>query len=297
MSFIGKNIKKIRAVKKLSQAAFAELFSLARPSVGAYEEGRAEPKIDTVIAIANHFGLSTDALLRKELSVNELYSLDILKGEFDPTRMPPALGKSSKGTGPVQPTGAAAAGLDAASGQEINTAQPTAPGQEAGMPLVDREMTLEYIVNLGNRDFISKLPRIMLPQQNKGLRRAFVHRGQEMYYNDCGLRQGDVLLCNFINKNKLANLKPEKLYLLVTTRKFLVRRLIAANEHGLELKADNPAFENINLKAEEILEIWEAEGLWTRHLTAPAFLENKMLQLEGRLLNLEEKFNQLKGES
>ena len=34
MSFIGKNIKKIRTVKNLSQAGFAQLFNLARPSVG-----------------------------------------------------------------------------------------------------------------------------------------------------------------------------------------------------------------------------------------------------------------------
>ena len=49
MSYIGKNIKKIRSVKKLSQSAFADIFGLKRTSIGAYEEGRAEPKIDKVI--------------------------------------------------------------------------------------------------------------------------------------------------------------------------------------------------------------------------------------------------------
>lgn len=274
MSFIGKNIKKIRTVKKLSQAAFAELFSLARPSVGAYEEGRSEPKIETVIAIANHFSLSTDALLRKELSVNELYSLDILKGAFDPTQMPPALGKSSR--------------------QEkvsIPISQP--PDAEAGLPLVDREMTLEYIVNIGNRDFIRELPHIMLPQQPKQLQRAFVHRGQEMYYNECGLHQGDVLLGNFLPKDQLPKLKPGQLYLLVTAKKIITRRLLTVSKNSLELKADNPAFENITLKPDEILEIWEVDGLWTRHLTPPAFLENRVLQLEGRIESLEEKLERL----
>ena len=52
MSFIGKNIRKIRTIKKLSQADFAKIFELARPSVGAYEEERAEPKVDTIIQIA-----------------------------------------------------------------------------------------------------------------------------------------------------------------------------------------------------------------------------------------------------
>ena len=37
MSFFGKNIKKIRIAKKLSQTAFAELFGLKRTALGAYE--------------------------------------------------------------------------------------------------------------------------------------------------------------------------------------------------------------------------------------------------------------------
>ena len=49
LSFIGRNIKKIRQVKKISQAEFAHLFHLSRPSIGAYEEGRSEPKIETLI--------------------------------------------------------------------------------------------------------------------------------------------------------------------------------------------------------------------------------------------------------
>ncbi len=72
MSIIGKNIRKIRTVKKLSQAAFAEIFNLARPSVGAYEEERSEPKLETVIQIANYFGISIDSLLTKELTINDL---------------------------------------------------------------------------------------------------------------------------------------------------------------------------------------------------------------------------------
>ena len=276
MSFIGKNIRKIRTVKKLSQAAFAELFSLARPSVGAYEEGRTEPKIDTIIAIAGHFGLSTDALLRKELSVNELYSMDILKGAFDPTQMPPALGKSSKQE--AAPNTGSSAGR---------------PQEEPGVPLVDRDTTLEYIVNIGNRDFISKLPRILLPQEEKGLHRAFIHSGNEMYHNESGLRQGDVLMGRLLATEKLSGMKPEKLFTFVTRERIFTRRLSAAGQKSVELKADNPAFEAISLPAGEILEVWETTGIWTQQLAPPALLENKMLQLESRLETLEEKLNKL----
>lgn len=77
MSKIGKNIRKIRTAKGLSQAAFAEVFGLTRASIGAYEEGRAEPKLDVIIQIANYFSFSLDQILKKELTVNEIHQFEL----------------------------------------------------------------------------------------------------------------------------------------------------------------------------------------------------------------------------
>ncbi len=81
MSYIGKNIRKIRISKKMTQTEFAELFDLKRTAVGSYEEGRAEPKIETLIKIADYFNLSLDSLLRQEISINEIFHFrdDLLK--------------------------------------------------------------------------------------------------------------------------------------------------------------------------------------------------------------------------
>lgn len=76
MSFFGKNIKKIRSVKGLSQQAFADIFSLKRGTLGAYEEERSEPKIDTIIKIANYFSISIDDILTKNITVNQLLSFN-----------------------------------------------------------------------------------------------------------------------------------------------------------------------------------------------------------------------------
>ncbi len=75
MSYFGRNIRKIRNAKNISQTQFAQLFSLTRASIGAYEEGRAEAKIDTIIAIARHFEISVDMLLLQELTLNEIFHL------------------------------------------------------------------------------------------------------------------------------------------------------------------------------------------------------------------------------
>lgn len=76
MSFFGRNVKKIRGVKKMSQQVFADLFDLKRATLGAYEEGRSEPKIDTIIKVANYFSISIDDMLTKEVTVNQLLSFD-----------------------------------------------------------------------------------------------------------------------------------------------------------------------------------------------------------------------------
>ncbi|MCS4304287.1 helix-turn-helix domain-containing protein [Chryseobacterium sp. BIGb0232] len=75
MSFFGTNIKKIRQVKGLSQKAFANLFDLNRGVISSYEEGRAEPKIETILKVASHFNLDLDKLLTETLQVNQLASV------------------------------------------------------------------------------------------------------------------------------------------------------------------------------------------------------------------------------
>ncbi|MGZ2369991.1 helix-turn-helix domain-containing protein [Ancylomarina sp. YFZ004] len=73
----GKNIKKIRSIKKLSQVAFAEMFGLKRSSIGSYEEERAEPKLEIIIKIAKYFNISVDSLVNREITVNELYNFHL----------------------------------------------------------------------------------------------------------------------------------------------------------------------------------------------------------------------------
>ncbi|WP_209388857.1 helix-turn-helix domain-containing protein [Chryseobacterium sp. RR2-3-20] len=78
MSFFGTNIKKIRHVKGLSQKAFGDLFELNRGVISAYEEGRAEPKIETLLKVAHYFNLDIDDFLTKPLQVNDLVSGSVI---------------------------------------------------------------------------------------------------------------------------------------------------------------------------------------------------------------------------
>lgn len=72
MTKIGANIKKIRTTKGLSQQAFADLFELTRGNISSYEENRADPKIDTVIQIANYFNIPLDQFITQNISIHEI---------------------------------------------------------------------------------------------------------------------------------------------------------------------------------------------------------------------------------
>ena len=66
-SFAGKNLKFLRKQQKLTQEEFAMKLNIKRSLLGAYEEERAEPRIDVLELVSDQFGISLDELLRKDL--------------------------------------------------------------------------------------------------------------------------------------------------------------------------------------------------------------------------------------
>jgi transcriptional regulator with XRE-family HTH domain len=77
MNKISENLKKIRSVKKLSQLDLAEILEIGRHNIGAYEEGRATPKTETLIKIANIFSIELEKVLTKNLTVNDILGFDL----------------------------------------------------------------------------------------------------------------------------------------------------------------------------------------------------------------------------
>ena len=67
MSFFGQNIRFLRTSQQMSQAMFAQLFGIKRAAVGAYEEERAEPKVELFVKIAEYFKISLEDLICKSL--------------------------------------------------------------------------------------------------------------------------------------------------------------------------------------------------------------------------------------
>ncbi|WP_207431927.1 XRE family transcriptional regulator [Sabulibacter ruber] len=255
MSCIGKNIKKIRTVKNLSQAAFAQLFDLARPSVGAYEEGRSEPKIDTLVQIARHFGISLDLLITKELTVNDLYGFDIFKRDLPQSQLLIKVADAAE-----------------------------SPVHRAALVMANEQTA--YFARRQERQFLDKLPSLILPGEPQVLHRAFEHTGSEMQYQQHGLRHGDVVYCSFVNTDP-SHLKINEIYVVVQQNKLITRRYQGLTAEGnLLLKADNPDYEHLAVTPEDILEIWHVDGVYSTYLKSPSSIEERLTRLESLVRKL-----------
>jgi len=67
MSYAGKNLRYLRKLRGWTQEEFANKLKVKRSLIGAYEEERAEPKLEVLETLGSIFKLSLDDLLLKDL--------------------------------------------------------------------------------------------------------------------------------------------------------------------------------------------------------------------------------------
>ena len=71
MAIANKNLKYLRKLRGWTQEEFAQKLRIKRSLLGAYEEERAEPRIDVLEVVCDIFKLTLDDLLRKDLTDNK----------------------------------------------------------------------------------------------------------------------------------------------------------------------------------------------------------------------------------
>jgi len=71
MAISNQNMKYLRKLRGWTQEEFANKLRIKRSLLGAYEEERAEPRIDVLEVVCDIFKLTLDEILRKDLSDNK----------------------------------------------------------------------------------------------------------------------------------------------------------------------------------------------------------------------------------
>lgn len=88
LTTIGKNIRKYRKRKGITQEVLAEMVGVSSNYMGILERGEKTPSLETFIIIANALGVSADMLLTDVITTNYVNKASELSAKLD--RLPPS---------------------------------------------------------------------------------------------------------------------------------------------------------------------------------------------------------------
>ncbi|QNF34582.1 LexA family transcriptional regulator [Adhaeribacter swui] len=224
---INTNLKFLRKQTGLTQSQLAEKLNIKRSLIGAYEEGRAEPKLSTLVNISKLFNISLDVLITKDLPSSSTESSSM------------AVQRPNNGNLRVL-----AITVDREDRENIE--------------LVPQRASAGYLNGYADPEFIEELPRFRLPMlSNQGTHRAFEISGDSML----PIASGAVIIGRFIED--WTTIKDGTPCIIVSQKEGVVFKRIfnkLKNEAVLYLHSDNPSYSPYQIQVEDILEIWEARA-------------------------------------
>ncbi|MEO0059312.1 MAG: hypothetical protein RLZZ312_959 [Bacteroidota bacterium] len=218
MTIFSENLKLLRSQLGISQQKLADDLIITRVRFAKYEEGKSEPPFDILKRMSKHFHVSIDILINVDLRKIPLDS--ILKMENNRLLLPITIDKFGKDYIEILPYKARAG----------------------------------YLSGYSDPEFIEKLQQMQLPFLSKGKYRAFPIEGDSMPpHNDKSFIVGKYI-------EKLSDIKDGKTYVVLSKNDGIVYKRIyrkPKRETIFIFHSDNTLYKPYEVKANEILEIWE----------------------------------------
>lgn len=256
-----KNLKYLRKSLRFTQQEMAIKIGVNRPVIGAYEEGRSKPKLETLQQICRLFDISMDDLLYKDLEHNRPASVDW----------------SGKGL------------------RVLPVAVNLFDGKES-IPLVPFKAAAGYTQGYADTEYIGQLPQFNMPfpeLSRKKTCRIFQIQGDSML----PVPPGSYVICEYLENWR--HIKNDQCYVLVTLDDGIVykRVLNQIDDTGdLILKSDNPEYKPYSLPVNQIVEVWRAVGYTTFSMPDLHEQQQNILHLSQGLHELRKEIEDLKKE-
>ncbi|WP_113924410.1 XRE family transcriptional regulator [Cognataquiflexum aquatile] len=217
---LAKNLRFLRTEKGLTQTDLAEKLGVQRTMISAYEDGRSEPKLSALDIIAELFAVSIDELLHHDIQ------------QF---------------------------GRKASKNKEIKILTIAADESDReNITMVGQKASAGYLNGFADPEYMESLPQFHIPTLSRSATyRAFELSGDSML----PLVAGTVIIGSYIEQ--LRDIKSGKTYVLVTSSEGVVYKRVFnyLEENGkLFLVSDNEHYKPYEVKAEDVVEIWEAKA-------------------------------------
>jgi len=240
---INTNLKYCRRELALTQAQMADKLGIKRSLVGAYEEGRAEPRLATLVNMARLFGITLDQLVTTDFSKK----------------------KNTKVIGSLRPQEGAAPETDEpeppttpAGGKLRVLALTVDREQNENIELVPQKAAAGYLNGYADPEYLEVLPKFRLPMLSQtGTYRAFEIAGDSML----PIASGTVIVGRYVED--WTTIKDGTPCIVVSSKDGIVfKRLFnkLRSNAMFVLHSDNPHFSPYDVKVDDVLEIWEAKS-------------------------------------
>lgn len=258
---VNENIKYLRKKLGYTQEQFAELIGIKRSLVGAYEEGRADPRLNNLVKMAEVFDVTLDALIGQNLT--------------DTT------GNETKN----KPVGAT---------PNLRVLSITVDRDDKeNIEFVPQKASAGYLNGYADPEYISDLPKFNLPNlPTNATYRAFEISGDSML----PILPGSVVIGKYVEN--IGDIKNGKTYVLVTSREGIVYKRVfnyLEEKQSLYLVSDNKTYSSYEVAAGDVMEIWEAKAYISMQFPEPdAKRELSFDQLTDIVLNLKDEVVKIK---
>ena len=255
MSIAGQNLKYLRKLRGWTQEEFAAKLGIKRSLLGAYEEERAEPRLEVLETISDMFKLTLDELLRKELGN--------------------ANGPGGKGVSYISKRRA----------QKLISAT-------NDIQLVPVKAAAGYLAGYADPEFLDELNTFTLPMLAPGNYRAFEIVGDSMLPTPSGSvivgEKIDDLEEVKSNQTYIVVSRNEGI-----VYKRVMKNNKSRNK--LTLISDNTAYQPYNVNSDDVIEVWKAQMVIskanTQHRWDVNQLANLVSNLQDQVSTIKKKMN------
>lgn len=258
MNYFQSNLKYLRKSKGLTQGELANKIGVNRPKIGSYEEGRAEPKFETLQNISHFFQVTLDDLLEKELTQTQ-------------KRAPKNIVGNNLRVLPIV--------VDSENNERIS--------------LVPIKAAAGYLNGYSDPEFVEQLPNFSLPvkELSQGSYRAFEIKGDSML----PIPSGSYVLTEHIENWNWV--KSGECYIVVSKNDGVVYKRVTnkiEEKQSIELHSDNLEYDSYLIEVEDIVEIWKAKGYLTFELPVKKANQTSVDELSNMMLRLQNEVEKLK---
>jgi transcriptional regulator with XRE-family HTH domain len=259
---IGHNIKMLRKRKGKSQEEVSGELGLTRSSYSGYENGVAEPSVETLILVCDYFMISLDVLLRKDFSkLTEREWEEIDKG----------ITKDIKGTN-----------------LRVLTTVVDSEDNEL-IEMIPVKASAGYTSGYADADYLKALPTFNLPFLSKEKKyRSFPIQGDSMP----PVSEGSHVVAEFIqNWTSIKNGTP---CIIVTKDDGIVFKIVynhINDNQSLQLCSTNPFYKPYFIHVNKVIEVWKFVNYIASDLPDLRFDDN---QLRKSLVDLQKEVSEIK---